>query len=382
MDIIAVTGTCGKTTSVHLTKHIFASAGYSVGTFGTMGVSLGDEIHNSKERRIREWVSYMEKRGCDYFIAEIYSRLLKLDRCAGWDISVGAFTNLSRDHLDFHETMEDYVASKAKLAPLCRQFAANVDDPYEPVIASGAKGDIYTYSTMRHWASLYAADILLYKDHVEFTAVEGTDKAKVCLNIPGRFSVYNALTAISCARLSGVPLIFCAEALSTAPNVKGRIEKLDVDCDCEVYVDFAHTPVEIEAIAEELSKHGRLTVVFGCGGKRDRGKRPMMMQAAQKYATYTVVTNDNPRDEDENQIFHDILEGADPSKPYTVMTDRVKAIRHALSATGKDGIVLLAGKGHETGQEVNGRMVPMDERRIVEEWIKDGKECDTHGIQH
>ena len=299
---------------------------------------------------------------------EVSSHALALDRVHGLAYTIAAFTNLSRDHLDFHGAMEDYAAAKAALFRQCRAAAVNRDDPWTERILRDCACPVYDYGL--HGGRLLAEDMDLSPTGVRFTAREGEVSCPVSVSIPGLFTVYNALAALSMARLSGISLPDAAGALAKVPAVPGRMEPVPVPGrGYRVFIDFAHTPDAMEnalKTARSLTS-GRLIAVFGCGGCRDKGKRPLMGAAAGEYADLTVLTSDNPRTEDPLAIIRDILPGL--SGPHLVIPDRREAIFRALDLARPGDTVILCGKGHETTQETGSQWLPMDERQIIAEYI-------------
>ena len=367
MHTIAVTGTNGKTTSTHLIRHICDSVGLSCGIVGTLGTygKDGDRITHLKGLSAK--LRYFEKQGCQVAVFEAYSRCLRKGYWKNQKFDAGVFTNLTEDHLNIHGTMEQYADDKGKLFPLCAFAVANLDDPWMDRVTASAE-NVFTFSTKDHSADLYADNIVLSEDGVRFTAVWDMYHVDVVYHVPGMFSVYNALTAIACVMQIGVSLSVAAKALATAPNVKGRAEKVETGSDFSIYIDFAHTPDGMEQICKtmrQIAKH-RLVVVFGCGGNRERAKRPQMASAAAKYADYVVITSDNPRMENPMHIIDDIIPGIHNTETaYKVIPDRREAIRHVIETHLSGDVIVICGKGHEVTQTVGRRAVPFDEREII-----------------
>lgn len=379
MKIIGVTGTNGKTTTTYLLKHLLESKlDAKVGLIGTNGNMIGSEfIHTERttpesfelQRLFRE----MADSGCTHVVMEVSSHSLSLDRVAGIHFDVGIFTNLTQDHLDFHGTMEDYAAAKAKLFTVCTDGCINADDKWCDTMTENASCKLHTYSVDSDNATLRAKDVRLTPSGIEFSACTDTESEKVKLCIPGKFSVYNALCVISAGLLLGISLSDCADALASAKGVKGRMELVPTDGDYTIVIDYAHTPDALENALKALriNEDARLVALFGCGGDRDRTKRPIMGSVAAKYADHVIVTSDNPRTEEPQSIINDILEGMkDTATPYTVICDRVEAICTAIDEHQKGDVILLAGKGHEDYQVVGHEKHHMDEREIVAEHIE------------
>lgn len=379
MTVIGVTGTNGKTTTTYLLKHLLESKlDAKVGLIGTNGNMIGSEfIHSERttpeslelQRLFRE----MADAGCTHVVMEVSSHSLCLDRVAGVNFDLGIFTNLTQDHLDFHETMENYAEAKAKLFKLCTDGCVNADDKWCDAVTQDASCKLHTYSVDKNNASLRAENIHYTPMGIEFDACTDKEREKVQLCIPGRFSVYNALCVISAGLVLGIGLKDCADAMADAKGVKGRMEIVPTDGDYTIVIDYAHTPDALENALKALrvNEDARLVALFGCGGDRDRTKRPIMGAVAAKYADYVIVTSDNPRTEEPMSIIDEILVGMEDTKtPYTVICDRVEAICTAMD-THRDGdVILLAGKGHEDYQIVGHEKHHMDEREIVAEHIQ------------
>ena len=318
--------------------------------------------------RMEDLLRQMADSGCTHAVMEVSSHALALDRVCGLAYTIAAFTNLSRDHLDFHGAMEDYAAAKAALFRQCRAAAVNRDDPWTERILRDCACPVYDYGL--HGGHLLAEDMDLSPTGVRFTAREGEVSCPVSVSIPGLFTVYNALAALSMARLSGISLPDAAGALAKVPAVPGRMEPVSAPgLGCRIFIDFAHTPEALAKALEALRPMtpGRIIAVFGCGGCRDKGKRPLMGAAAGQYADLTVLTSDNPRTEDPLAIIRDILPGL--SGPHLVIPDRREAIFRALDLARPGDTVILCGKGHEITQETGGHRLPMDERQIIAEYI-------------
>ena len=378
MHLIGVTGTNGKTTSTMLIKHMLERClGAKVGLIGTNQNMIGDkalpaERTTPESYELQKLLREMADAGCTHVVMEVSSHSLVLARVAGLRFSVGLFTNLTQDHLDFHKTMDEYARAKALLFAQSEKGGANVDDPYAPVMLESAACPMLTWSIRKNDADLVAKDIRLASDGVRFCAVSAEGLARVKLAIPGSFSVYNALTVIACGLQLGIPLETCCESLSDAQGVKGRMEVVPTDGDYTILIDYAHTPDALENVLRALRETttGRLVALFGCGGDRDRTKRPIMGKIATETADFTIITSDNPRTEDPKDIIADILEGVScPKSLYKVIIDRREAIAWAIDNHRSGDVIVLAGKGHETYQIVGKTKHHMDEREIVAEHL-------------
>ena len=381
MVMLGVTGTNGKTTTTYLVKHILEDAGHKVGLIGTNQNLIGDEVIETERTtpesyELHALFARMRDAGCTHVIMEVSSHSLVLDRVHGIRFAVGAFTNLTQDHLDFHKTMEAYRQAKAILFTISDKGVINLDDPAAKAMLADAKCPCMTFSCDKDAADLTAKNIALHADGVSFVATTRDELARVKLPIPGHFSVENALTALGIVLQLGLPLADAARSLATATGVKGRVEVVPTDTDYTVLIDYAHSPDGVENVLRAVRgfAKGRVVALFGCGGDRDRTKRPKMGKIAADLADFCIVTSDNPRTEDPQAIIDDILEGMKDSKtPMQVIVDRPEAIHWALAHAKKDDIIVLMGKGHETYQEVNHVKHHMDEREIVADYFKKAK---------
>ena len=382
MTMIGITGTSGKTTSSYLLKHLLESKlDAKVGLIGTNGNMIGDEFlhteHTTPESyELHRLFRSMADAGCTHVVMEVSSHSLTLERVAGIAYDVGLYTNLSQDHLDFHGTMEEYAAAKKKLFSQCRVGCVNLDDKWAAFMMEGAKCPVHTFSIDRNDADLTAKDVRLSASGVRFAAVNDSCLALTRLSIPGRFSVHNALGVMSVGLALGISLSDCADAMSTAKGVKGRLEIVPTDRDFSVIIDYSHKPDALENVLKTLRPvtKGRLMALFGCGGDRDKAKRPIMGAIAADNADLVIVTSDNPRTEDPEEIIREILEGIKGKRTQTkVICDRVEAIHWAIDNAGAGDVILLAGKGHEDYQVVGHEKHHMDEREIVAEYLEKRK---------
>ena len=380
MQMIGVTGTNGKTSSTLLLKHVLETVkGAKVGLMGTMENIIGHE-HIPADRttpesfELQALLARMRDAGCTHVIMEVSSHAIALDRVAGITYDVAAFTNLTEDHLDFHKTMENYADTKAILFQRCRKAVGNLDDSWYDRICGGAACPMLTISA-KGQADLYAKDQELLSDGVRFTAVNGETSAEVKLAIPGKFTVYNALNVLGMAMQLGISLPAAAQALGSAQGVKGRVEVVPTPGKpYTILIDYAHSPDGLENVLSSCKDFckGRLIAVFGCGGDRDPIKRPIMGKIGTDIADYAIITSDNPRSENPNKIIEDIVKGIDAGKNnYEIIENRPQAIRHAMDIAGKNDIIILAGKGHETYQEICGVKHHLDEREVVAAYLEE-----------
>ena len=378
MTMVAVTGTNGKTTTTYLLKAMLEqAAGAKVGLIGTNQNMIGREVLPTERTtpesfELQELLAKMRAGGCTHVVMEASSHALYLDRVYGIHYAVGIFTNLTQDHLDFHKTMEAYCDAKAILFSNCAVGVANADDPWTPRLLRHATCRVTTYSE-KVASDLRAENISLGADHVAFDAVTNEGRVAVRVNIPGGFMVYNTLDVLGAAQALGVPLQKSAEVLAGVPHVKGRVEVVPTPGkDYTVLIDYAHSPDGMENVLSSVRgfAKGRTVALFGCGGDRDKTKRPKMGAVAARLSDFAVVTTDNPRTEVPEDIIADILPGfAGSDTPYVVVVDRVEAIHWAMDHAQAGDVIVLCGKGHETYQEVNHVKHHMDEREIVADYL-------------
>jgi len=374
MTLVAVTGTNGKTTTTSLLKELLEGAlGVKAGLIGTNRNLIGDlELPASRTTpdsyTLQALLRRMADAGCTHVVMEASSHALVQRRTAGLTFDAAVFTNLTQDHLDYHRTMEEYRAAKGLLFGQSRTAVLNLDDEAGRWYRERVKCPAFTYSERDAGADLTARNLRLFPDRVEFEALMTGKLSHVVLPIPGGFSVYNALAALAAGVSLGVPLERLAQVMPRVHGVKGRVEVVPVPADYTVVIDYAHSPNALENIlttARDFTRN-RLICVFGCGGDRDRTKRPLMGAVAGELADVAVVTSDNPRTEDPQAIITDILTGMGESQAEIhVEPDRRAAIVRALSAGEPGDVIVLAGKGHETYQEIGTGRFPLDEREVV-----------------
>lgn len=380
MDVIAVTGTNGKTTTVTMLDAIFRTAGLTPGTVGTLGATVGDQ-HVSGDRTTPDAVGLqsafarMVDAGVTHAAVEITSHALDLHRAYGTRFASAVFTNLSQDHLDWHHTMEAYFASKAVLFTDYLRFspgmkgAVNVDDAWGRRLAEAARCEVITYG-MDTPADVGALDPRLSPLGTQFELnVRGTARA-VRTPLAGRHNIYNCLAAAAAAHAVGIDLDSIVGGLEVVVRVDGRLERVPRDCDFTVLVDYAHTPEALQNVLTAVRDltPGRVICVFGCGGDRDRSKRPKMGAIAADLSDVVVVTSDNPRSEVPEAIIGDILAGIERTD-VIVEPDRRAAISAAIGLAEAGDVVLLAGKGHETYQEFASGRIDFDDRLVAAEVI-------------
>lgn len=387
LRLIGATGTNGKTSTTMLLKTIFRSAGYRTGLFGTIQHSLDDEILPSanttpESRDLQEMLSRLVKRKADYAVMEVSSHALRLGRVAGCDFRAAIFTNLSQDHLDFHTDMEDYFQAKLQLFrqldqteqsdPQGRFVVLNVDDPYSERIASEMSCRVVRYG-INGDAQYRARNIKVGLHGIRFTLETPTEKTKLELSMTGEFTVYNCLAAVAVALEEGLETDIIKKALRET-KVPGRFEPVQEGQRFAVVVDYAHTPDSLQnalRTAREVAQ-GRVIAVFGCGGDRDRTKRPIMGRIGVRNSDCAIVTSDNPRTEDPAAIIEDIVEGLEADETgYEVVVDRRDAIRRAVSLAREGDLVLIAGKGHEDYQIIGTKKYPFSDLLVAREAIRE-----------
>jgi len=377
MTMIGVTGTNGKTSTTWLLKQVLQQTrGAKVGLVGTMENHIGDEIVPTERTtpesiELQALFARMRDAGCGYAVMEVSSHALELDRVGGITFDVAAFTNLTEDHLDFHKTMEAYCDAKAILFRRCRRAVVNGDDPWTERILAGCTAPVIN-ATVGGNGSLRAENVELHADGVSFTAICGEERAQIRVGIPGKFTVRNVLSVLGIALQLGISLEESALALAEVAGVKGRVEVVPTPgMDYTVLIDYAHTPDGLENVLSSVKDFckGRLIAVFGCGGDRDPIKRPIMGRIGVQIADIAIITSDNPRTEEPAAIIRDIVAGLGDATNYQVVENRPNAIKYAMDIAKKDDIIVLAGKGHETYQEIMGVKHHLDEREIVADYL-------------
>lgn len=380
MALVGVTGTKGKTTTTYMIRSILEKAGRTVGLIGTVANCIGTEKIPARRTTpesydLQEMFEKMKEKGADTVVMEVSSQGLKLSRVAGCEFELGLFTNFSKDHIGGfeHPNMEDYFTSKLKLFRMCKKGIVNVDAAYSGRVTENAGCPVTTFGIEKP-ADCRAENITTHSDSVEFDAVTPWFTRRVRVSVPGLFSVYNALGAIAACGLLGISADIISEGLSNV-QVPGRAEVVATPGrDYTVMIDYAHTPDSLENILSTVKSfvRGRLISVFGCGGDRDRTKRPLMGEISGRIADFTIITSDNPRTEVPSQILGDIEEGIKRTNgKYVVIEDRTEAIRYAMENADSGDIIVLSGKGHETYQIFKDKTIHYDEREIVENILRE-----------
>ena len=385
MKIIGITGTKGKTTTTYMIKSILDSVGYKVGLIGTIEAIIGDKripASNTtpESYTIQQYFAQMVEEGCDCVVMEVSSQGLMLHRTAGIPFEIGIFTNLGRDHIgpNEHKDFEDYKRCKGLLFQQCKVGIANVDDKYFRDVFRDASCRVETFG-FSEGADLRAENVQLVSRPGYLGVayhVAGVMDFDVEIDIPGTFSVYNSLTAISVCRHFNVPVEKIKDALQKA-KVKGRIEMIRVSDEFTLMIDYAHNAMSLESLLTTLKEYNpkRLVCLFGCGGNRSKERRYEMGEVSGRLADLTIITSDNPRFEEPQAIIDDIKIGIGRTDgKYVEICDRKEAIKYAIEHGQPGDVIVLAGKGHEDYQEIRGVKYPMDERVLIAEVLEELKE--------
>ena len=380
LQVVGVTGTNGKTTTACMIHHLFNQGGFRSGLLGTVGYEIGDRSLPAARTTpeapdIHAFFQQMKSAGCDSAVMEVSSHALAQYRVQDIDFNIGVFTNLTQDHLDYHKDMETYFGAKARLFEMLEKHhekhaVINVDDPWGHRLIAERRlsSEVLTYG-FSEGAMVRATDAVVNVKGTSFHVSTPWGAGRMHLRLLGRFNIYNALAALAVGGIRGIDLKEMGTFLSAMDCVPGRLERVPNRKNRQVFVDYAHTEDALENVLTTLREicGGRLIVVFGCGGNRDREKRENMGRTAERLADYSVLTSDNPRDEDPAFIVNAITAGFESRDRFEVVLDRRDAIERALQLADKKDIVLIAGKGHETYQEIRGSIVPFDDREVVKE---------------
>ncbi|MBE5803369.1 MAG: UDP-N-acetylmuramoyl-L-alanyl-D-glutamate--2,6-diaminopimelate ligase [Clostridiales bacterium] len=381
MKLVGITGTKGKTTSTYMLKAILEKAGHKVGLIGTTGNMIGDKLLKGSLTTpdpidLQRTLRMMADEGVEYVTMEISAHAIDMHRLDGLTFEVGCYTNLSQDHLDYFHTMENYFETKKKFftTGMVRNASVNVDEETSAGVLSALEIPCLTYGICAP-ADLFARDIEITEEGVSFEVqLRGMHPVQINLMMTGMFNVYNAMAAASCAMVLGVSAEDIKAGLEGMPSVPGRIEMLPTGTPYRVILDYSHVPDALENILTTVRQFakGRVIALFGCGGDRDQGKRPMMGAIGGKLADLSILTSDNPRTEDPMKILAAIEEGIKPTGgEYVVIENRRAAIRYAMEIAEASDIIVLAGKGHETYQEIKGVKYPFDEKVVVQELLQE-----------
>ncbi|MDF2877081.1 MAG: UDP-N-acetylmuramoyl-L-alanyl-D-glutamate--2,6-diaminopimelate ligase [Clostridia bacterium] len=378
LNLVGVTGTNGKTSITYLLGQVLESYQKKIGIIGTIENRIGKMVLKA-ERTTPESLDLqaifhkMQEHDVAYAIMEVSSHALDLNRVDGSDFKVGIFTNLTQDHLDFHGNMENYARAKARLFKLCKTGIINKDSEYAAEMIKEATCEIITYG-IEEQADYKASDMSITSLGVEYTLVCPKGSYRINVPIPGKFTVYNTLAVIAAACTLDIPMDQIITALSEVKGVPGRVQSFTSSQGYSVLVDYAHTPDGLENVLSAISQfaQNKVITVFGCGGDRDKTKRPMMGEIAAKYSDKVIITSDNPRSESPAQIIDEIEIGVKRlDTPYVKMEDRKEAIFLALKEAQEGDVVLIAGKGHENYQILKDRIIHFDDSEVVTAYIQE-----------
>lgn len=378
LDMIGITGTNGKTTSSFMLKSILQSNKKKVGLIGSIYNILGDEKEEANRTTpesydLQKILFRMKEKGVNICVMEVSSHSLELNRVYGIEYRIGIFTNLTQDHLDFHINMDNYFNAKKKLFESCKKAVINVDDEYGLKLINKINCEFITYG-IKNDAMVMARDIKVTSTGTTFKMSFRDEMVTINLKLPGKFNVYNALACAAAAIELGICPHTIKEGLESLKSVPGRSERISSNRGFTIIIDFAHTPdgiINILTTAREFTI-GRLIVLFGCGGDRDKTKRPLMGKAAGELADFCIITSDNPRSEEPLKIIEDILPGLNETKcDYVIIENRKYAIKYAIDNAKKDDVIVIAGKGHETYQIIKEEKLKFDEKEIVLEFLKE-----------
>lgn len=378
LKLIGVTGTNGKTTTTFLIKNIFDKLSIKSGLIGTVKNITGDKEYASSlttpdSKELQRLYAEMVDSRCKYCIMEVSSQALAQGRVDGCHFDIALFTNLTQDHLDYHGTFENYAKAKRKLFEICDTAVINADDEYAHTMVDSLPCKVYTFGVKTDNTDFSAKNVKCFSDSVQYELLTPDNIGRINIKIPGRFTVYNSMGAAVCAVLAGADFDSVISAVSQSKGVPGRVEVVDTDTDYTVLIDYAHSPDGLQNVISSLREttDGRIITVFGCGGDRDRTKRPKMGKIVGDLADIAVVTSDNPRSEDPELIVKDVLEGMKSCKAQIkTLVNRTEAIKYAMSIAKAGDVVLLAGKGHETYQILNTGKIHYDEREVVADILK------------
>ncbi len=383
MRLIGITGTNGKTSVSYMLKHIFDTLGCKTGLIGTVkslvgntditpaGISSYNSMTTPPPDTLYSTLAKMKSLGADTVIMETSSHALDQKRADALSFELGIFTNLTEDHLDYHKTVTNYKKAKRRLFDISKSALLNIDSDFGRELADSLPAEVFTYGKHPD-ADFLACGASFGADLTSYTVRHKDAVSKVCCPIPGEFSLYNSLAAVSAAAVMGVNLNSAAEALSSLGQIPGRLERYELTCGCTLYIDYAHTPDALKNVLSTLSAipHNRIITVFGCGGNRERQKRPTMGYIASDMSDITIITGDNSRCEKTCDIINDIVSGVRCKKNCIITEDRKEAILKAISVAERDDIILLAGKGHEDYEIIGDTKRYFSERDIISEFIK------------
>lgn len=382
LQLIGVTGTNGKTSVTHILDQLFKQEQRTTGLIGTMYTKVGDEVIETKNTTpeslvLQQRFQTMVDQNVDTAFMEVSSHALHLGRVRGCDFDIAIFTNLSPDHIDYHQTMDHYMYAKSLLfSQLGNTYDGktaifNSDDQVADQLIQMTTADIITYGIKKP-ADIMASDVRIESNGTTFTLTVFGESVEIKMSLIGLFNVYNVLAAVSAAYVSGFSLPSIQKGLAHISGIAGRFEPIDSGQDFAVIVDYAHTPDSLENVLKTVQDFAsnKVRVVVGCGGDRDKSKRPVMGEIAVRYADETIFTSDNPRTENPSMILQDMTAGLDRDQ-YRLIEDRTEAIHYAMNQAEKNDIIVIAGKGHETYQEIGRTRTYFDDREVARTALKE-----------
>ncbi len=388
---IGITGTKGKTTTTYMIKNVLEACGIKTGLIGTIETIIGDEVTPASNTtpesiKIHETFAKMVEKGIKAVVMEVSSQGLKLDRTAGIEFDIGVFTNLESDHIgpNEHESFDEYLHCKSLLFKQCKLGIVNGDDKYTDQILNGALCEVERYG-LQNQCDLYAENIKLFHENGKIGLnydCKGLLDISIHLNLPGKFSVYNSLCAIAVTRHLGVNVDTLTEVIKDV-KVKGRVELVKVSDYFSVMIDYAHNAMSLKSILTTLKEYkpNRLVCLFGCGGNRSKDRRYEMGKVSGELSDFTIITSDNPRFEKPEMIIKDIESSLSKiTDSYITIIDRAEAIKYAIGSGKPGDIIIIAGKGHEDYQEIEGVKYPMDERTLISDAVKQLKDEGVQGL--
>ena len=391
LKTIGITGTKGKTTTAYMIRNTLELAGYKTGLIGTVEAIIGEEhipaSNTTPESYVlQKYFRQMVDAGCKCVVMEVSSQGLMLHRVGGFVFDYGIFTNLSPDHIgaNEHKDFEDYLRCKSMLFRQCKVGIANFDDMHMEQVLEGHTCKLETYG-MQEGADLRAVNVDLHSSDGELLVsyeTTGAMETNVTVGIPGKFTVYNSLTALAVCRHFNIPNNIIQQALRVV-KVKGRVEPVEVSKRFSMMIDYAHNAMSLQSLLTTLREYEpkRIVCLFGCGGNRARDRRFEMGAISSEYADLTVITSDNPRNEDPLAIMEDILTGVKRKDgKYVMILDRKEAIRYCIQNAQDGDVIVLAGKGHEDYQEIKGVKYPMDERILIQEILSEMSEGEKNSL--
>lgn len=382
LKFIGVTGTNGKTSVSKIIKEILTNANKKVGLIGTIQHEIIDQVYSAKNTtpnhlEFQKILKTMVDNNCEYVVLEVSSHALVQKRIADTEFEIAIFTNLTQDHLDYHKTMQNYFNAKKNLFKVCKNAVVCADDEYGLKLLKDLECKNFSFAIKNKNSNFLATDIKINENGVEYflksNQIENQVAEKISFKTPAIFSIYNTMAAFASCFLLGVETKLIKKTIENMQPIKGRSEKIPTKTDFTIICDYAHSPDGLKNILTAINsyKKARVLTLFGCGGDRDKDKRPKMGEVAAKNSDFLIITSDNPRTEDPQKIIEDIIVGVKKTNtPYVKILNRIDAIFYAVKKAKKNDIILLAGKGHETYQVVGNTKIDLDEREIVKKALE------------